>query len=175
MRIALLAAGAAALCLGGCGERSANQANNSKPTATQNMVMLAGAPNQTQALQIIKVREDGMKALGKAMKELHRQLDSGAPDINAIRAQTSAMAVAGTKIPTFFPAGTGPDVAKTRAKPELWKQQPLFKQRAKEYLAAAQALDAAAKAGDLKAVMARHDDVDKACDACHKPFRAPEH
>ena len=57
---------------------------------------------------------------------------------------------------------------------QLRHAQDLFIRRAKEYLAAAHAIDAAAKAGDVNKVMALHDGVDKACKACHDPFRAPK-
>jgi cytochrome c556 len=190
MRIAVLAASAAAMFLGGCGGTSTSrtknaQANTEKADASLQMKMMNAAPgamvmptatpSKDEALKVMKLRHDAMEALGKSMKELHRQLDSSVPDINAIRAQTSAMAAAGTRVPMLFPPGTGPDVSKTRAKPEIWKQPDLFIRRAKEYLAAAQAIDAAAKAGDVNKVMALHDNVDKACKACHDPFRAPEH
>ena len=85
------------------------------------------------------------------------------------------MAAAAAKIPSWFPTGTGPDVGKTRAKAEIWKQQDVFARKAKDYLVAAQAIDAAARAGDVNKVMALHGNVDKACKACHDPFRAPEH
>jgi cytochrome c556 len=100
-------------------------------------------------------------------------MDAG--DMNTVRAQTTIMAATAPKIPSLFPPGTGPDVAKTRAKPDIWKQQDLFLRKSKDFAAAAQAIDAAAKSGDMNKVMALHEDVDKACDACHKPFRAPEH
>ena len=58
---------------------------------------------------------------------------------------------------------------------EIWQQHDLFVRRSNEYAAAARAIDAAAKAGDLNKVMALHENVDKACKACHDPFRAPEH
>ena len=119
-------------------------------------------------------REEMMEGLGKAMKTLHRELDSGKPDINVVRAQTATMASAAAKIPSLFPAGTGPDVGKTRAKPEIWRQQELFVRKSKDYLAAAQAINNAARAGDLNRVMAMHENVDKACKACHDPFRAPK-
>ena len=61
------------------------------------------------------------------------------------------------------------------AKPEIWQKQDVFVQKARDYLAAAQAIDAAARSGDLNKVMAVHEKVDKACKACHDPFRAPEH
>jgi cytochrome c556 len=190
MRIALLAASAAVAFLGGCGGPQSSQANNTQanisnsasppPTAnasatTNSMVMLAAAPAKEQALQIMKQRHDAMEGLGKAMKQLHRGLDTTPPDVNSVRTQTAIMASTAAKIPSLFPAGTGPDVGKTRAKAEIWKQQPLFLKKSKDFLASALALDAAAKTGDMNKVMALHEDVDKACKACHDPFRAPEH
>jgi cytochrome c556 len=191
MRVGLFAAASAFAWLAGCGGPETSQANNAQanisnesrdanaavanpPAASNAMVMLA-APNKDQARKIMHERHEGMEALGKAMKALHRELDSSKPDINVIRAQTSTMASAATKIPSWFPAGTGPDAGKTRAKAEIWKQQDVFTRKAKDYLAAAQAIDAAARAGDVSKVMALHENVDKACKACHDPFRAPEH
>jgi cytochrome c556 len=84
------------------------------------------------------------------------------------------MAATAAKIPAMFPAGTGPDAGKTRAKAEIWTQQALFIRRSKEYLAAARAIDAAAKSGNLNKVMALHERVDQACKACHDSFRAPK-
>ena len=175
MRIALLAASAAVAFLGGCGGPNGNASSPAARTgsATNGMVMLAATPSKDQALQIMKQRHDAMQQLGKAMKELHRGLD--ASDINAVRAQTAVMVATAPKIPSMFPAGTGPDAGKTRAKVEIWKQQGLFVRKAKDFVAAAQAIDAAAKAGDINKVMAMHERVDQACKACHDPFRAPEH
>ncbi len=80
-------------------------------------------------------RHEAMEQLGKSMKTLHRALDSSPPDATTIRAQTSIMAATAAKIPAMFPAGTGPDVGKTRAKPEIWTQQALFIRRSNDYLA----------------------------------------
>jgi cytochrome c556 len=128
-----------------------------------------------QAAQIMHDRHEAMEQLGKSMKALHRELESSSPFLPTVRAQTSIMATTAAKIPAMFPLGTGPDVGKTRAKPEIWKQQDLFIRRAKEFQAAAQAIDDAAKSGDMNKVMALHERVDQACKACHDPFRAPEH
>jgi cytochrome c556 len=187
MRVVMFAAAGACVLLAGCGGPQTSQANNAQANISNDsreansaapsnaMVMLAAAPSKDQALKIMHERHEAMEGLGKAMKTLHRQLDSSKPDINVIRQQTAMMASAGAKIPGWFPAGTGPDVGKTRAKPEIWKQQDVFLKKSRDYLAAAQAIDAAAKAGDVHKVMALHDNVDKACKACHDPFRAPEH
>jgi cytochrome c556 len=192
MRFVGLGVAGAALLVAGCGDWKSGQANNAQGNisnesrvadtanstavvAANNMMLLAAAPPKDRALKIMHERHEAMEGLGKAMKTLHRELDSDKPDINVIRAQTSTMAATAAKIPSLFPAGTGPNVGKTRAKREIWKQQDLFLRRSKEYLAAARAIDAAAITGDLKKVMALHENVDKACKACHDPFRAPEH
>jgi cytochrome c556 len=192
MRFVGLAVTGVAVLLAGCGDWKSGQANSpqanisnesrvpetansSVVTPANNMMLLAAAPPKDQALRIMHERHEAMEGLGKAMKTLHRELDSGKPDINVIRAQTSTMAATAAKIPGFFPTGTGPEVGKTRAKSEIWKQRGLFLRRSREYLAAARAIDAAARAGDLNKVMALHESVDKACKACHDPFRAPEH
>lgn len=187
MRIVMFAAAGACVLLAGCGGPQTSQANNAQANISNDsreansaapanaMVMLAAAPSKDQALKIMHERHEAMEGLGKAMKTLHRELDASKPNINVVRAQTSTMAAAAAKIPSWFPTGTGPDVGKTRAKAEIWKQQDVFARKAKDYLVAAQAIDAAARAGDVNKVMALHGNVDKACKACHDPFRAPEH
>jgi cytochrome c556 len=185
MRLAVLASAPLCFLLAACGSSETKKSDRAQPTIANephsdstsdasSMAMPAAAPTKDQALKIMHDRHEAMEGLGKAMKALHRELDSSPPDINAIRAQTSTMAATAAKIPGFFPPGTGPDVGKTRAKPEIWKQQDLFIRRSKEFLAAARAIDAAARAGDANKVMALHDGVDKACKACHDPFRAPK-
>jgi len=174
---------ACAVLLSGCGGPETSQANNAQANISNESrdVNQAAASNVQvrlsigDAAKVMHDRHEAMEDLGKAMKALHRELDSGKPDINVIRAQTATMASTAAKIPSFFPAGTGPDVGKTRAKPEIWTQHDLFSRKAKDFLAASQAIDGAAKAGDVNKVMALHDNVDKACKACHDPFRAPEH
>jgi cytochrome c556 len=180
MRIAVLAATVAAAFLSGCGGSQSSQAdkssangNGGKPSVTSDMVMLSAVPSN--ALQIQRDRHDAMEQLGRSMKSLHRGLDASPPDVNAIRTQTAIMVAVAARIPAMFPPRTGPEVGKTRAKPEIWRQHDLFIRRAKEYQAAALAIDAAAKSGDMHKVMALHENVDKACKACHDPFRAPEH
>ena len=192
MRYVILAAACGCVALTGCGDWKSGQANSaqgnisnesrvpetansSAVTQNNNMAMLAAAAPKDQALKIMRDRHEAMEGLGKAMKTLHRELDSGKPDIKVVRAQTATMAAAGPRIPGMFPAGTGPDVGKTRAKPEIWAKKDLFIQKSKDYFAAAQAINTAARSGDLNKVMALHENVDKACKACHDPFRAPEH
>lgn len=180
MRIALFAVPFAFLAA--CGGPQSSQAHNGQansaapPPAANEMAMIAVTRvSGADAARIMHERHEAMEGLGKAMKTLHRELDSAKPDINVIRAQTATMASVAARIPGFFPQGTGPEAGKTRAKAEIWRQPDVFHRRSREYLSAARAIDAAAKAGDVSKVMALHENVDKACKACHDPFRAPEH
>jgi cytochrome c556 len=169
--------------LSACGGPETSQANNSAANISNDAreTNQAAASNVEarlslgDAAKVMHERHEAMEGLGKAMKGLHRQLESGKPDINSVRQQTGLMAAAAPKIPNMFPAGTGPEAGKTRAKPEIWAQHDQFVQKAKAFETAALTIDAAAKAGDLNKVMAAHDAVDKACKACHDQFRAPEH
>jgi len=181
MRIASLTL-ACCLVLSGCGGPQTSQANNAQANISDSRDESQAAASSLQArvsagdaAKVMHERHEAMEGLGKAMKALHRQLESGKPDIDAVRQQTATMATTAPRIPGLFPAGTGPDAGKTRAKPQIWTEHDLFLRRAKDFEIAAQAIDAAARAGDLNKVMASHDGVDKACKACHDPFRAPEH
>ena len=169
--------------LAACGGAETSQANNAQanianaavPAATATASVVTARVSGPKALQIMHQRHEAMEGLGKAMKALHREVESSSPFVPTVRAQTSIMAATAAKIPAMFPAGTGPEAGKTRAKPEIWKQQDLFMRKSKDFLAAAQAIDAAAKSGDMNKVMALHDRLDQTCKACHDPFRAPEH
>lgn len=72
----------------------------------------------------------------------------------------------------LFPAGTGADKLKTRARPEIWRDWKKFEASAKNFGAETAKLAEAAKSGDMKAFGVQYRAVGKACTACHKPFRA---
>ncbi len=72
----------------------------------------------------------------------------------------------------LFPAGTGADKLKTRAKPEIWRDWKKFEAGAGLLSRETAKLAEVAKGGDMKAFAAQYKAVGKACAACHKPFRA---
>ena len=74
----------------------------------------------------------------------------------------------------WYPPGTGPDVGKTRAKPEIWKKPDDFRTKALAFEKSAQQFAAAARGSDLTAIRAAHANLGKNCKACHDPYRAPE-
>ena len=189
MRNALLAAAA---LLTGCGQSA------DTPAATKNVQVLPitgvnatmmDMPGMMQsmmrsmqgkpmkhgaAMQRMHERHEGMEQIGKSFKLAGRSLKSGTTDLGVVRSSAATIAWLSAKSTAWFPAGTGPDVGKTRAKPEIWQKPADFVARDRAFQQAAAASDAAAKSGDMAAAQARFSDLGKTCKTCHDSYRSEE-
>jgi cytochrome c556 len=183
MRIALFAATAALLALSACGGPETSQANNSQAnignsasppaTAGDSAALPAQAPaSKDEALKIMHERHETMEGLGKASKEIKRQLDATPTDISVIRRAATAYYDAAPKMASLFPPGTGPDVGKTGAKPEIWQNSADFEARIRDFQAATRAFADTAAHIDRDALRASFGDLQKTCKACHDKYRA---
>jgi len=119
-------------------------------------------------------RHEGMEAVGKANKVLRREITADAPNIAEIRRSAGSMAKLAGQSSKWFPKGTGPEVGKTGAKPEIWQKPADFTARLRDFQGAAKLLNAAAT-GDMNAVKARYADLGKTCKACHDSYRSEMH
>jgi cytochrome c556 len=184
MRLGLIAFSACAL-LAACGGPETSQANNSQanvsnsaqpPATANNMVLLAVKPlPKAQALQVMHVRHEGMETIGKNNKALHRELVSSSPFMPTVRSTAGTIANLSVKASGWFPLGTGPDVSKTGAKPEIWQNQADFLCKLRNFQAAAKAMNAAAAGEDIEAMKARFGAMNDACKACHDKYRSEMH
>jgi cytochrome c556 len=190
MRIAMFAAAGAMVLLAGCGGPETSQANNaqanigndsrdanaaSPSTTTNQMVMLARPVTGQDAVRIMHERHEGMETIGKSTKALKRELDSASPDMAKVRAGAAQIADLSRKASNWFPAGTGPDVGKTGAKPEIWQNQQDFAVKLHGFQQAANAFNTAAMSGDVNAIKAKFGELGQACKACHDKYRAEMH
>ena len=181
MRNALLAAAAAVALLSGCRE-SADAPNNAAvtnapvlPITDDDPRVVAQAPaNKEEALKLMHDRHEGMEDIGDATKVLGREMKADAPNLEAVRTSAATIARLAPEVSRWFPAGTGPDVGKTRAKPEIWQKPEDFAAKTRAFQAAARSFDATARAGDVAAIKASFGELGKTCKACHDPYRAPE-
>src|SRR6185369_15747643 len=73
---------------------------------------------------------------------LHRELVSGSPFMPTVRSSAANIANLAGQATRWFPAGTGPDVANTGAKPEIWQNQADFIAKLRTFQAAARAMNA---------------------------------
>ena len=181
MRIAVLTA-LASVSLVACGQNATSTNNNVAETsansveATESAATPAPAPaTKEEALKVMHERHEGMEQIGKSTKAIKRQLDSSSPDVAEIQKAATTIADLAAKSPNWFPLGTGPDVGKTGAKPEIWQTYPDFVSKDRDFGKAAQAFDAAARSGDLSKIKAGFADLGKSCKACHDKFRSDMH
>ena len=160
---------AAIFMLAGCGRQEP-----ADDASLGQAMVAAPAPariSPAKAKAVMHERHEGMEAVGKATKALKRELDKGSPDLGAISASAAQMASLAQKSSGWFPAGTGPNVGKTGAKPEIWQDPQDFAAKQAAFQKAAQALNAAAKGNDLGAIKARFGDLGKTCKGCHDKYR----
>jgi cytochrome c556 len=115
-----------------------------------------------------------MEGMGKAAKAIGRELKSSSPDLETIRASAKRITDFAPKIPSLFPPGTGPDVGKTRAKPDIWQNSQDFAAKAGDFQKAAQVFGTAALGSDVNAIKSSFSDLGKDCKACHDKYRAEE-
>ena len=77
--------------------------------------------NRAQVARVMHARHEGMETIGKSFKALHRELDASSPNLATVRAASATVAKLALQSNAWFPAGTGPEVGKTGAKPEIWQ------------------------------------------------------
>ena len=150
------------------------------PIAIASAAMLAAASvaanvSAPQAAQIMHDRHEGMENIGDAFKALHREFDSSSAFVPTVRTSAGRIATLSRKASGWFPVGTGPEVGKTGAKPEIWQNPQDFAAKLSAFQRAAQVLNAAAASGDLDLAKARFVDLGGTCKACHDKYRLEVH
>jgi len=125
-----------------------------------------------KALAIMHDRHEGMEKIGDTNKLLRREIMSSSPFMPAIQSGAATIAGLSVRANGWFPKGTGPDVGKTGAKPEIWQKPQDFAAKLHNFQAAARAFNAAARSGDMTAIKARYADLGGTCKACHDSYRS---
>jgi cytochrome c556 len=125
-----------------------------------------------EAKTVMHDRHEGMEHIGKATKTIGRELKSDAPNLKAIQDAAATIADLASKTGGWFRPGTGPDVGKTGAKPEIWQNAADVATKDRDFQKAAHAFNAAAASGDLTRIKDSFADLGKTCKACHDKYRA---
>jgi cytochrome c556 len=140
------------------------------------MVMLAlGAVSGPEAVKIMHERHEGMETIGKTNKAIKRELESSWPNVTAVHAGAAQIADLSRKASDWFPAGTGPQVGKTGAKPEIWQNPQDFASKLHNFQVAAATFNQAAMSGDVNLIKAKVGELGQACKACHDKYRSEMH
>jgi len=174
MRFGLITAAGACAILAACGGPETKRADNySKATKSAAVAMLAATRvSGEQAHKIMHERHEGMENIGKQFKVLRREFDSPTPNAAAVKTSADQVASLAAKSSTWFAKGSGPEVGKNGAKPEIWQNWPDFVAKNRAFQQSAQAFKAIAAKGDMAAAKASYGDLAGTCKACHEKYRA---
>jgi cytochrome c556 len=124
--------------------------------------------------EIVKKRQDAMKANGGDMKAINEFLEKGVGTADDVKAKAGSIKEHSALIVGLFPAGTGMDdgVGKTGAKKEIWEKPDEFKAAADNLGTLAGKLEEAAATGDKQQMADAFGALGKnGCGGCHQTFR----
>lgn len=124
---------------------------------------------------VVQARQAHYKQIGKATKAVKDALNAPTPDLAAIRASAKTIDALAPQLPSWFPAGSGPESGvKTTAKATIWSNPAEFKKDAAAFAAEARTFNAVAAGGDVKAIRAEYANLGNACKTCHQSFRTKD-
>lgn len=120
----------------------------------------------------IQFRQQQMKSIGGAFKAVTDEMKAPSPNFDTIRTNAQTMQKLAADVPSWFPAGTGPETGvKMTAKAEIWTAHADFEDKARGLQTAVQGLVAASAGNDVAALGAAVRPVGQACQGCHTQFR----
>jgi cytochrome c556 len=135
----------------------------------------ASAAVAQNAASVIQARQAHYKQIGAASKGIHDELGKPAPSAVVIQGFAKTIDTLAPQIPSWFPAGSGPEAGvKTAAKPDIWTDPAGFAQVASALATEAHHFDDVAQGGDINAIRAEYTNLGKACFACHSKYRAKD-
>lgn len=119
----------------------------------------------------IKYRSLVMKAMGAHMNAMSMVVKKQVSDRSRLAVDAEALRGLAAGLPALFPKGTGPDVARTAAKPDVWQRWPEFNAASKRLESETARLLQLARGKDAAAFDKQFEAVNAACNECHQQFR----
>ena len=176
MKPVLLTASIAALiAVAACNQTEQASTNQPVPDNATGNAVASAAPGSVAPQQAYDIRHERYEEMGDSLKAINRELKGGSPDVPRIQREAATLAGLAEQIPSWFPAGSGPDVhTKSRAKAEVWSDPQGFSQAHARYLEQAQRFNQVAQGGDVNAIRTAAQDLGKSCSNCHDRYRGPE-
>ena|SRR5688572_987758 len=137
------------------------------------MVSTSAVLAQAGDAKAIEARQANFKEIDKHWKPVTEMLKRKIPyDAAQVQQAATAIEPLAKKIPeTFVPDTRQVTGVKTKARENIWSNQPDFKAKSEELVKALNGLAAAAKTGDEKAFRPAVMAVGKACSACHDNYK----
>jgi len=137
--------------------------------STVALLTACGEVEDTRPGQPVKTRQTAFKEIVKAFEPMGVMLRENRYDADKFAAHAERLVAKRDGPWSHF----GPDTnyPPTKATPEVWKQPEQFEKDKQAFLAATDALLAAARSKDKAQSEAAYDKVHEACKTCHKQFK----
>ena len=156
----LIAVGACAIAVIGLSPGGAAQ-EAAKPAAM--------TPAKAKAL--MHYRHERMETIRDKFKVAGKEVSGSSPDLAKVVKPAATIETLARQASGWFPAGTGPEVGKTMAKPAVWQDPKDFAAKMTTFQKSASTFNAAVKSGNAGAAKAAFGDLAKTCKACHGLYR----
>jgi cytochrome c556 len=126
-------------------------------------------PDKAKAL--MHYRHERMEAIRDNFKLAGKAVSQSSPDLAKAATPAATIETLSRQASHWFPAGTGPDVGKTMAKPAIWQNPQDFAAKMAAFQKAASTFNAAVKSGNAGAAKGAAGDLAKTCKSCHDLYR----
>lgn len=118
----------------------------------------------------VKGRQANFSDMGAAFKAISDEMKAGRADSATVEFSIKALRQHAKSIETWFPEGTGPDLAfEMEAKANIWAEPEVFAAEIVSFRAAIEGLSGAT--GDVEAIPLKFRAAGMTCKSCHDKFR----
>ncbi len=126
---------------------------------------------------MIKSRQDKLRDMGSALKQIDDELKRRSPDWdNVIQPNVQILHDRSPFLQKWFPKGSGPEAgAKTYALPAIWQKGDDFAKHARGMIAEAAKLEQVFAKKDASELRAQVIALGKTCKGCHDDYRSPDY
>jgi cytochrome c556 len=116
-----------------------------------------------------------MEAIGKGNKIIKQELNASSPNLPLVRSTAAKMTALSKEASGWFHAGTGMELGKTGAKPEIWQNQPDVAAKLATFQKTMQAFADTANSNDVGPMKTQFTTLAGTCKACHDKYRSQMH
>ena len=137
-------------------------------------VVLSAVPAMAQFQKpedAVKYRQGAFTVMAAHFGRLGAMVQGKIPFDAKLAQENAALVETLSKLP-MAAFGADTESVTSKAKPEIWKEKAKFDQGGEKLVAAAAALNTAAKSGNLDAIKTAFGETAASCKACHDNYRA---
>ena len=133
------------------------------------MMLTSVAPRAAEPEDIIKYRQNMMKAIGGHTGAAGAIIQGKVDYKNQLADHARALQALTGDIPALFPKDS--DFGDTKAKDGVWSNRAEFEKTAKDAKARVATFAKAVQDGNQQAIVASYKEMGEGCKSCHKDFR----